>query len=67
MYFLWAGRPLTEQTEAQGCDACEMSSTSSQKSLKLCFNEINKLIKKICCTDIWHSTKLRFLNQVRKE
>lgn len=33
-------------TEAQGCEACEMSSTSYQKSLKLCFNEINKALLK---------------------
>lgn len=46
MYFLWAGRPLVEHTEAQGCDACEVSSTSSQKSLKRCFNEINKSLLK---------------------
>lgn len=54
MYFLWAGGPLTEQTQAQGCDACEMSSTSSQKSLKLYFNEINKLIKNLLH---WHLTQ----------
>lgn len=61
--------PSPRRPRAQGCDACEMSSTSSQKSPKLYFNEISKpllrsLIKTVCYVDISHSSALNVLNKV---